>query len=139
VLAPITDRKRKLARQGSWSHVPVLKHKDSFDRAGAAVAPIEEGSSPVPEATRSPTPTDADSISPKTVPGSEDAKTAVVSTPTNNDSAPNSAKHRLPLPEGRNIYSFSTELEPETKRGNPEMDENVLTGAHALMELFRGR
>lgn len=130
-LAPV-DRKRKLSRPGSWSNLPSLKHKDSFDRAGAA-SPVEEHVSPVPDQTRSPTPTDADSVSPKTAPGSEDAKGS------GNNSAPNSAKPRLPLPEGRSIYSFSTELEPETKRGNPEMDENVLTGAHALMELLRGR
>jgi hypothetical protein len=121
------DRKRKLSRQGSWAHAPVLKHKDSFDRAGA-VPPIDERSSPSPmlDQTRSPTP--VDSLSPKTAPGSEDKANLVLKD-----------GKRLPLPEGRNIYSFSTELEPETKRGNPEMDENVLTGAHALMELFRSR
>lgn len=107
-------RKRKLSRQGSWSHLPSLKHRDSFDRQRAPMIP--ERSSPVPEQTRSPTPTEA-SISPKTA----------------------SDEKRLPLPEGRSIYSFSTELEPEIKRGTAEMDENVLTGAHALMELFRGR
>lgn len=127
------ERKRKLSRQGSWSHLPTLTHRDSFDRSRSMEPPIEERSSPVPDQTRSPTPTDADSISPKTAPGSEDAS----STKSKQDDV--DIKPRLPLPEGRSIYSFSTELEPEIKRGTQEMDENVLTGAHALMELFRGR
>lgn len=112
-------RKRKLSRQGSWSHLPSLTHKDSFDRARGEPV-IEERSSPVPEQTRSPTPTDESS--PRTVGSDKDVK----------------EKSRL-VPEGRSIYSFSKELEPEIKRGTAEMDENVLTGAHALMELFRGR
>lgn len=133
------QRLRKLSRQGSWSHLPSLKHRDSFDRS-CAEAVIAEASSPVPSATRSPTPTEP--VSPRTV-VSEDRKAsssssaAEASTPPSASSS--ASKPRLPLPEGRSIYSFSTELEPETKRGAQEMDENVLTGAHALMELFRGR
>lgn len=138
-LAAVTDlpKKRKLSRGGSWSHLPSLKHRDSFDRA-----PIQEpqeqeekpeqqrtsSSSPVPGQTRSPTPTETDSVSPRS-----ELATSV-------KSAPQASAAALRLaPEGRSIYSFSTELEPETKRGTAEMDENVLTGAHALMELFRGR
>lgn len=133
------QKMRKLSRQGSWSHLPTLKHRDSFDRS-CAEATIAEASSPVPSATRSPTPTEP--VSPRTAGSTESRKTssssaAEASTPPSTSTADN--KPRLPIPEGRNIYSFSTELEPETKRGAQEMDENVLTGAHALMELFRGR
>ncbi|KAL1411456.1 hypothetical protein Q8F55_002412 [Vanrija albida] len=140
-MSAATDKKRKLSRQGSWSHLPSLKHRDSFDRSRSVTeVPIEERSSPVPDATRSPTPTDADSSSPKTAttdPAS--GPNSVKDGPSAASTAPLAPKPRLPIPRGRSIYSFSTELEPEAKRGTPEMDENVLTGAHALMELFRGR
>lgn len=134
-LASVTDlpRKRKLSRGGSWSHLPSLKHRDSFDRAREAPIQERQSTSPVPDTTRSPTPTETDSVSPRS-----EQNGSVKSASVAPSSGPSSAKLRL-APVGRSIYSFSTELEPETKRGTAEMDENVLTGAHALMELFRGR
>ncbi|CAK9781100.1 hypothetical protein CC85DRAFT_282538 [Cutaneotrichosporon oleaginosum] len=134
-LASVTDmgRKRKLSRGGSWSHMLTVKHQDSFDRARAE-STIEERqstSSPVPEQTRSPTPTERESVSPRSEEASVKSHSVAPSTTV--------TKLELIAPQGRNIYSFSKELEPEAKRGATEMDENVIEGAQALMELFRGR
>ncbi|GMK55270.1 hypothetical protein CspeluHIS016_0203260 [Cutaneotrichosporon spelunceum] len=132
-LASVTDmgRKRKLSRGGSWSHLLSIKHQDSFDRARAeATIDERQSTSPVPEQTRSPTPTEGESVSPR----SEEASIKGHSV------APSAASVKLQLaPQGRSIYSFSKELEPETKRGAAEMDEHVIEGAQALMELLRGR
>ncbi len=132
-LASVTDmgRKRKLSRGGSWNNMLSVKHQDSFDRARAESTIDErQSTSPVPEQTRSPTPTERESVSPR----SEEASVKSHSV------APSAASAKLQLaPQGRSIYSFSKELEPETKRGAAEMDEHVIEGAQALMELLRGR